>query len=149
VLAEYAARHPGFDFSLLGTDICTKVLAIAERAVYPNERLAGIPKLLVQKYFMRGKGSQQNFHRVIPELRQKIHFRRLNFKEEDFGFGQPFDIIFCRNVVIYFDRPTQAGLFEKFYSYLGTGGYLLIGHSETLEGIHDRMRRIAPTVYRK
>lgn len=149
VLAEYAARHPGFDFSVLGTDICTKVLAVAERAVYPNERLADIPKLLLHRYFMRGKGSQRDFHRVIPELRLKMTFRRLNFKEKDFGFDQPFDIIFCRNVIIYFDRSTQTALFEKFYHHLSPGGYLLIGHSETLEGIHDQLRRVAPTVYRK
>ena len=149
VLAEYAAKHPGFDFSVLGTDICTKVLTIAERAVYPDERLTDIPKFLLHKYFMRGRGSQQHFHRVVPELRQRISFRRLNFKEDDFSLDQLFDVIFCRNVIIYFDRPTQAALFDKFHRQLHPGGYLVIGHSETLEGIHDRMRRVAPTVYKK
>ncbi|MEJ2032379.1 MAG: protein-glutamate O-methyltransferase [Deltaproteobacteria bacterium] len=149
VLAEYGANHPGFDFFVLGTDICTEVLVIAERAIYPDERLAGIPNVLLRRYFMRGKGSQQNFHRIIPELRQKIAFRRLNFKDEDFGFDRLFDIIFCRNVIIYFDRATQSAFFEKIHRHLAPGGYLLIGHSESLEGIHDRMKRVAPTVYRK
>jgi chemotaxis protein methyltransferase CheR len=149
VLAEYAARHPGFEFSILATDICTRVLAIAERAVYPDERLAAIPKYLLHRYFMRGTGSQRDFHRVIPELRSRIAFRRLNFKEEDYRIGQPMDIIFCRNVIIYFDRPTQIALFEKFHQHLAPGGYLVIGHSETLEGIYNRLRRVAPTVYQK
>jgi chemotaxis protein methyltransferase CheR len=149
VLAEYAAKNPGFDFSLLGTDICTRVLAIGEKGVYPNERLAVIPRWLLQKYFMRGTGDQQGFHRVTPELRSKIKFRRLNFKDRDWSLGKPVDIIFCRNVIIYFDRPTQAALFERFHRQLASGGYLVIGHSETLEGIYDRFRRVAPTIYQK
>jgi chemotaxis protein methyltransferase CheR len=149
VLAEFAERNPGFDYSILATDISTRVLATAEQAVYSDERLAGIPKWYLHKYFLRGTGSQRNFHRVAPELRSKVTFRRLNFKDNYYGIDKPLDIIFCRNVIIYFDRPTQAALFEQFYNHLAPGGYLLIGHSETLEGIFGRFRRIAPTVYQK
>jgi chemotaxis protein methyltransferase CheR len=148
VLSEFAASNPGFDFSILATDISTRVLADAERAIYSNERLASVPKYLLHRYFMRGHGRQRNFHCVVPELREKIAFRRLNFKE-DFNLDRPFDIIFCRNVLIYFDRLTQGALFEKLYRQLASGGYLLIGHSESLEGFHERMCRVAPTVYRK
>lgn len=85
----------------------------------------------------------------MPRLRRKVDFRRLNFKDAHFAIANDIHIIFCRNVVIYFDQKTQEALFEKFYRQLAPDGYLFIGHSETLQGIDSRMRRIAATVFQK
>ena len=102
-----------------------------------------------RKYLMRGKGSQKEFCRVVPELRNCINFHRLNLMDRDFGIRVLMEIVFCRNVIIYFDRQTQIELFEKFYNQLVPGGYLFIGHSESLHGISDRFDSVATTIYRK
>lgn len=147
VLDEFFSRYPGLDYVILATDICTEVLAKAEEAVYTNEVVAPVPLALRNKYLMKGRGTYKGFHRVVPELRRKVIFERLNFMDQDFGIEQKMDLIFCRNVIIYFDRKTQCALFEKFYRQLSPNGYLFIGHSETLEGIVDRMDRVAGAVY--
>ncbi len=149
VLAEFAARHPGLDYSILATDICTKVLATASQGVYPEERIVGIPTSYLPKYFLRGTRDGQKLHRVGPKLRNKVTFQRLNFMDRDFQLGGAMDIIFCRNVIIYFDLQTQIALFKKFHRYLAPGGFLFIGHSEMLVGIEDRMTRVASSVYRR
>jgi len=148
VLDDFFSRYPGLDYAILATDICTEVLARAEEAIYTDEVVAPVSLALRNKYLMKGKGTHQGFHRVVPELRRKVTFRRLNFMDRDFGIEQKMDIIFCRNVIIYFDRKTQCALFEKFYRQLSPSGFLFTGHSETLEGIGDRMERVAAAVYR-
>ncbi len=148
VVYEFLLENPGFDFSILATDICTEVLAVAERAIYPDEAVAEVPLPFRQKYLMRGKDRQKGFHRVVPELRQKVTFQRLNFLSDDFGLDGAIDIIFCRNVIIYFDRRTQINLFKKFYRCFAPQGYLFTGHSETLEGLADKMERVSAAVYR-
>ncbi|MFH1019172.1 MAG: protein-glutamate O-methyltransferase [Pseudomonadota bacterium] len=148
VLDDFFFRYPGLDYAILATDICTEVLAKAEEAIYTDEVVAPVSPVLRNKYLMKGKGAHSGFHRVVPELRHKVVFRRLNFMDRDFGIEQKMDIILCRNVIIYFDRKTQCALFEKFYRHLSPNGYLFTGHSETLEGIGDRMERVAAAVYR-
>ncbi|MGV1099549.1 CheR family methyltransferase [Thiovibrio sp. JS02] len=148
VLDDYLSRCPGFDYSILATDICTEVLAKAQEAIYANDAVAPVPGAFRNKYLMRGKGDYKGFHRIVPELRRKVTFKRLNFMDRDFGIEQKMDIIFCRNVIIYFDRKTQCELFEKFYRQFAPRGYLFTGHSETLEGIVDRVDRVASAVYR-
>jgi len=148
VLDQFFARYPGLDYSIFATDVCTKVLAKAQEAVYANEVVAPVSPILRNKYLMKGRGAHAGFHRVVPELRRKVIFQRLNFMERDFGIDQQMDIIFCRNVIIYFDRKTQCALFEKFYRQLSPNGYLFTGHSETLEGIGAQMERVAASVFR-
>ncbi|MDH5299442.1 MAG: protein-glutamate O-methyltransferase [Desulfobulbaceae bacterium] len=148
VLDDFLSRYPRLDYSILATDICTQVLAKAQEAIYANETVAPVPPLLRNKYLMRGKGGYEGFHRVVPELRRKVTFKRLNFMDRDFGIEQKMDVIFCRNVIIYFDRKTQGELFEKFYRQFAPNGYLFTGHSESLEGIVDRVDRVASAVYR-
>ncbi len=150
VLAEFASRNRTGDFSILATDISTRVLEAADRGVYPEETTAPIPPALKRRYLMRGKGSRKGLCRIVPELRRRVQFRRVNLnKGEDFGISDLMNVIFCRNVIIYFDRPTQVKLFEKFYSQLVPGGYLFIGHSETLHNINDQFEPVAVAVYRK
>ena len=141
--------RPLDQFSILATDISTQVLETAKKAIYPKRIVEPVPTMMKQRYLMRGKGAQSGFYRVVPELRSRINFQRFNLINEDFNLEKNMDVIFCRNVIIYFDRQTQIKLFEKFYNQLVPGGYLFIGHSESLHGINDRFRLVANTTYRK
>ena len=108
-----------------------------------------MPAELRRKYFMRGRDPKSNLLRVVPELRKQIEFRRVNFKDANFGLSEQADAIFCRNVIIYFDRPTQQQILEKLYSYLATGGYAFVGHAETLHDLTLPLTPVAPALYRK
>jgi len=143
------ANKPLDQFSILATDISIQVLETAKKAIYPKQMVNPVPPMMKRKYLMHGTGSQKEFYRMVPELRSRITFQRLNFMENNFGIRMLMDIIFCRNVIIYFDRQTQIKLFEKFYNQLAPGGYLFIGHSESLHGINNRFSLVATTTYRK
>lgn len=148
VLSEFARQASGFTFNILATDISTQVLRMAVRAVYPETKIGPIPSEYRKRYLLRSKDRTRRLVRIGPEARSHVRFRRLNFMEE-FSFDDKLDIIFCRNVVIYFDRQTQEKLFSRFCSKLVTGGYLFIGHSESLAGMNLPLEPVAPTVYRK
>ena len=149
VLSEFAAQNHGFSYSILATDICTTVLDKARLAIYEEERVVPVPLPIKRKYLLRGKGAQKGLVRIVPELRGRIRFRRLNFMDDDFGLREPMDIIFCRNVIIYFDKRTQERLLNKFCRHLVPGGYLFMGHSETLSGLDVPLIQVASTIYRK
>ncbi|MEW6116563.1 MAG: protein-glutamate O-methyltransferase [Nitrospirota bacterium] len=149
VLSEFSESYPGFTFTVLATDISTKVLEKAKTGIYEEDRLEPVPKPLVKKYFLKSKNREKRLVRIVPELRQLVKFRRLNFMDEDFGFREPINIVFCRNVIIYFDRPTQERLLNKLCRHLAPGGYVFMGHSETLNGLDVPLISVAPTVYRK
>ena len=149
VLSEMAEQIPGFDFSILATDISTLVLEKARQGIYPMERVEPVELALKKKYLLRSKGDQKSLVRVIPELRSKVTFRRLNFLDSDFGIAQPMDIIFCRNVIIYFDQATQKRLLTKLAGHLDIGRYIFMGHSETLNGLNLPLSQVAPSVYQK
>lgn len=148
---EFASRYPGlgFDFSIIATDISTRVLQMASRGIYNEDRITPIPEALKKNYLMRSRDRSKGLVRVIPELRSLVRFRRLNFMDEDFGFREPLDMIFCRNVVIYFEKDTQEKLFAKFAGCLRPGSYLFIGHSESLNGMDLPFVKVAPSVFRK
>ena len=148
VLSEYGLSHPGFRFRILATDISTAVLAKAELGVFSAEVVRPVPAELQRKYFMRSRDRDSNLLRVVPELRQMIEFRRLNLMEE-FGMPELADAIFCRNVIIYFDRPTQERLLHKFSRQLVEGGYMFVGHSESLHHMDVPLVPVAPALYRK
>jgi len=149
VLAEFAEQNPGFSYGILATDICTTVLDKARMAIYGEDRVEPVPLPLKRKYLLRGKGNQRGLVRIVPELRGCIRFRRLNFMDDDFGLREPMEIIFCRNVIIYFDKQTQEKLLTKFCRHLIPGGYLFMGHSETLSGLDVPLVQVASTIYRK
>ncbi len=148
VLSEFAETQPGFKASILATDISTVVLNKAKHAIYAEERVDTIPLLLKKKYLLKSKDKSRPLVRMSPVLRSMIQFRRLNFME-DFGLQEHMDVIFCRNVIIYFDKPTQERLLNKFCKQLVKGGYLFLGHSETLSGLNVPLTPVASTVYRK
>ncbi len=148
VLCEYGRTHPGFRFRVLATDISTAVLEKAEAAIFTSEVVSPVPLDLKKKYFLRSRDRTSGKLRVVPELRETVQFRRLNLMEE-FGMPEMADAIFCRNVIIYFDRPTQEKLFLKFCRQLVDGGYLFVGHSESLHRMDVPLVPVAPAVYQK
>lgn len=149
VLHSYATARQGFRFSVLASDICTQVLQKAASGIYSEDRVDTISLAMKKKYLLRSKDRSKGLVRIVPELRSSVSFKRVNFMDDQFGISERQDVIFCRNVVIYFDKPTQAQLMRKFHRQLVTGGYLFIGHSETLNGLDVPFTQVANTVYRK
>ncbi|OPZ60214.1 MAG: Chemotaxis protein methyltransferase [Deltaproteobacteria bacterium ADurb.Bin510] len=148
VLSEYAERQADFDYRILGTDISTRVLEIARTGVYDTARVEPIPHELKLKYLMRSKRGDGRY-RVVPELRARTGFRRLNFMEPDFGLREQMDVIFCRNVLIYFDRATQERVLQHLCLHLKPGGYLFTGHSESTSGLRLPIQPVAASVGRR
>jgi chemotaxis protein methyltransferase CheR len=147
-LREHFTR-PGWQLNIVASDIDTQVLATAAAGVYPEERLQSIPDDVRRRHFQRGKGDSAGLWRARPELKQLIDFRRINITVDDDGWPtrERFDVIFCRNVIIYFDRPTQIRLFERFARQLEPKGLLFLGHSESLIGVSDRFTLIGKTIH--
>ena len=147
VISEYLGAHKSqWDSTLLATDISPKVLTKAKLGIYSAGQLEGIPKSWKQKYF-RDIGDDQ--YQVSQELQKEVVFGQFNLMNSFSQFKKKFHIIFCRNVMIYFDNPTKAALTKKFYDVLDRGGYLFIGLSETLSGVNDRFELVSPAIYRK
>ena len=136
------------DLKILATDISTRTLRTAVAGVYPKEKVKNIPPLLLRKYFQIGQKRSSGYYRVKKEIKDIIKFRRFNLMET-VPFNGLFDIIFCRNVMIYFDKETQNGLVNRFYDSLKKGGYFFAGHSESLTGLSHQFKYIEPSVYRK
>lgn len=149
VLAEFADRHPEFESAILATDISTKVLEKARLGIYDQHVVAGIPLSLKQKYFLKSKDREKGLVRIAPELRSRVSFQRLNLMEEHLLVPELVDAVFCRNVIIYFERSTQLNLLGRLCRCLKTGGYLFLGHSETVHGFDLPLVRISSTIYRK
>ena len=150
VLAEYQRQeNPRFDFRILGTDISTSVLETARRAVYPADRVAPVSEEFRKRYLLRSRNRDSETVRVKRPLREKAQFHRLNLMAPRYPIRDRFHVIFCRNVIIYFDRERQEQLLRKLYNYLVPGGYLFLGHSETLAGMDLPVVSVAPTVYQR
>ena len=135
-----------WDVKLLATDLDSEVLEPAREAVYSATEVEGLEERTIKNYFQRGSDGKDV--KVKDKVKQFIHFKRLNLLET-WPMTGPFDFIFCRNVVIYFDKPTQKVLFDRYAELLNVGGYLFIGHSENLHGISDRFENMGNTIYRK
>jgi chemotaxis protein methyltransferase CheR len=149
ILSEFRETHPDFNFSILATDISTRVLDKARIGIYDQHVVAGISQPIKQKYFLRSKDREKSLVRVAPELRSLVAFQRLNLMEEQLMASDLMDVIFCRNVIIYFERSTQQKLLARLCLCLKTGGYLFLGHSETVHGFDLPLVRISSTIYRK
>lgn len=138
-----------WDIKILASDISTRVLAKAAAGIYEEERVSQLPKDILRRHFLRGTGPQGGKLKVRPEIAGLVKFRRINLMDQHFPIRSPLDVIFCRNVMIYFDRPTQTALMAKFFRYLRPGGYLFIGHSESLQWIDHQFTYVRPTIYQK
>jgi len=138
---------PGTRLKILATDLSTKVIETGARGVYREDKLRNISPAMKRKYFQKGKGRSEGFYRVIQPVRGMITFRKFNLMDQ-FPFRRKFDVIFCRNVMIYFDRKTQQKMVNKFTQFIKPGGYFIVGHSESLSGIKHNLQYIVPTIYR-
>lgn len=149
ILQDITRTRRDFSFMVLATDISTKVLEKARQAIYDEERIMPVPMEYRKRYLLRSKKTQSKDVRIIPDLRAKVRFRWLNFMNDDFGLREKMDIIFCRNVLIYFDRPTQEKVVKRLCMHLAHGGYLFTGHSETLNGMDLPLKAVANTISRR
>lgn len=146
MMEYWGSRYAGLAAGVLATDISEKVLDIASAAVYPEEKLKEIPLAMRHKYFRKNKEGDWE---VSEKVKKEVTLRRFNLMNERFPFRKPFHIIFCRNVMIYFDSPTRKQLVRRFYDSTENGGYLFIGHSETLGRNESSYEYVLPAVYRK
>jgi chemotaxis protein methyltransferase CheR len=148
VLDDMIRRGTRFRFRVLGTDISTNVIEVARKAIYHREMIAPVPPEMVGRYFLSSRDQSRPHVRVVPELRQLVNFMRMNLMDATYPVDQNVDLIFCRNVLIYFDKPTQNKVVERLASHLRPGGYLMVGHSESMvhQGVKG-LRQVQPTIF--
>ena len=147
-LLENMSSFRGWDIKILATDLDSNVVATANNGIYTQERVNGISKPRLNKWFRKGSGDNADKVRVADDLKNLITFKKLNLMHE-WPMKGPFDIIFCRNVVIYFDKPTQRQLFDRYHSLMAPDGHLFIGHSESLYRVSDKFSLIGNTIYQR
>lgn len=149
-LLEATNMAKGWDAKLLATDISTRVLKKAQAGIYEYKQIKTVPKLIVDKYFDSVTADGEKQYHAKSIMKQHLHFRHFNLMTPRFPFKGKFDFIFCRNVMIYFDRETQEMLVGKMLDFLDPGGYLFIGHSENLTGApKERVKVLGPALYQK
>jgi chemotaxis protein methyltransferase CheR len=152
LLAEFFRRRPELQaqgWQVLATDISTRVLSAARQATYKVGRIKLPDPSWLRTYFQKGVGTWDGHYRIKPELRERVKFDRVNLVEWPYPFSDKFHAIFCRNVMIYFDRPTQEQLIPHFAQHLVPGGYLFVGHSESLLGIEHGLKCVKPSTYQR
>jgi len=148
LLNEFAERRP-MRWQVIATDISTAVLERGKRAIYSEAVAAPIPPALKHKYLLRSRDREKALVRIVPGLRRRVTFQRLNLLSSRYDVPGPIDVIFCRNVFIYFNRKTQEEILRRFVDLLRPGGFVFLGHSETTNGLSVPLIQIIPTVYRK
>ena len=150
VLTDLASQRHDFRFAILGTDISTSVLAQGRRAIYPAEMIAPVPAEKQSRYVMHARRPTLRPEvRMAPELRRTVRFARLNLMEKQYPFDRDVDVIFLRNVLIYFDKRDQEAVIGRLIDHLRPEGYLVLGHSESMIGTSISMRQVAPAVFQK
>ncbi len=148
VLDDMTRTGSRFQFRILGTDISTAVLRLAKTAIYSRDVVSPVPEPFLKRYFLSSRDKSRGEVRVVPELRRMTHFMRMNLMDASYPVDRDVDIILCRNVLIYFERETQKKVIEQLCSHLRPGGYLLVGHSESM--IHSAvpgLKQVQPTVF--
>jgi len=150
VMADIAGSRRDLDFAILGTDISTDVLVQARLGIYSAEVVAPVPEQMARRYLMRGHSPRRRAEfRIVPELRRRVRFVQLNLMDESYPFDRDMDVIFVRNVLIYFDRPTQGAVARRLAQHLRPGGFLVFGHSESTIGSGLQLRQRAPAVFQR
>jgi chemotaxis protein methyltransferase CheR len=147
-LSEAIPHLDRVDARILATDLSTRVLAHAREGVYPRDRLKDLPPMTLARAFLCERHGKEDAYRVTDGVRRLVSFSRLNLMAP-WPMRGPFDVVFCRNVMIYFDKPTQERLVRRFWDLLSPGGHLFIGHSESLAGVKHPYRYVRPTIYQK
>lgn len=149
VLDDHARQHGWPDFGILATDIDTDVLATARAGIYPQELLRPVPPAMHRAYVSLPKDPGRREVRIVPRLRSAIGFARLNLMDETYPVGEPMHLIFCRNVLIYFDKPTQRKVVARLLECLSPDGYLFLGHSESVHGMDLPLVPVGSTVFQR
>lgn len=149
ILSDYFSDYLGYDYSITGTDISTRILKKAVEGIYDERKVDPVPLEVKKRYLLKSKDREKKLVRIIPKLRTKTKFKRLNFMDESYSIDDVFDIIFCRNVLIYFDRPTQESVINKLCRKLKKGGYFFLGHSESINGLRVPLVQLKPTIFMK
>jgi chemotaxis protein methyltransferase CheR len=149
-LSEAKQQHPQLsDFYVLGTDISTAMLEKAAKAIYPYASIEQIPQHILKKYFLKSKDHSRKFVRIVKDLREKLVLKRQNFKDERYDIDEQFHVIFCRNALIYFEKNDQTEIIRKLSRHLLTGGFLFLGHSESIQDKSLPFEKVWNTIYRK
>jgi chemotaxis protein methyltransferase CheR len=148
VLLDQLPAAEGWRVEILGTDLSTRALRVAQGATWPLKQAAGIPPAYLQRFMQRGIGAREGQMRATPELRATVRLERLNLHQERWPSGGPFDLILCRNVLIYFSPEGARAVVRRLADRLVPGGYLFVGHAEAVHGAAATLRAVAPTMYR-
>ena len=137
----------GWDFEILATDLSTRALSTGAAGIWPIDKASEIPQGYLKKYMLKGSGEQSGNMKAGAELRSVVRFERLNLNDDDYPVTGNLDLIFCRNVLIYFDTQSRARVIQRLVDRLAPNGFLFVGHAESLTGVTDRVRYIVPTIY--
>jgi chemotaxis protein methyltransferase CheR len=149
VLSDLALKIAGLSYSIIATDISTGVLETAVTGIYPEAMIKPVPPDLRHRYVLRSRDRARQQVRIVPELRSMVQFGRVNLMEAPYHVDKEIDIIFCRNILIYFDKETQEAVLDRLCDHLRVGGYLFLGHSETLSGFRLPLQAVGPTVFQR
>ncbi len=149
VLEEYRRQNLSFEYRIFASDLSSQVLDRAKTAIYEEDKADPIPASYKKKYLLRSKDKSKGQVRIKPEIRDKVRFLRINFMDESYPIEKGFDVVFCRNVIIYFERKIQELILRRICGHIRPGGWLILGHSETLTGMDLPLKGFAPTIYGK
>ena len=149
VLAEHLRAHPSLEWEIAASDISKRMLAEAKQGIYRMDAVEPVPPELLKRYFQKGVGARVGTCRIKREIRERLRFERINLFQADYPVFPKQHVIFCRNVMIYFDPPSRATAVQRLTKYLSPGGYLIVGHSESLLGIRHGLQPIKQGIYQR
>lgn len=149
VLEDFCTVHPGMDYRILSTDLCTQVLSQALAGVYDGATIDPVPATYRKRYILQAKDPRRDAFRIHPVLRSKMTFARLNIMDRSYPIDRDMDLIFCRNMLIYFEKDVQAKVVQRLCDHIRPGGYLFLGHSESIAGIDLPLDQVANTVFQR
>ncbi len=150
VISEFNRKHNNkLDFEIYGSDVSLTSIKDAARGVYPLHKISVIPMDIVKRYFLKNKNPQKKLVKVSSQLQKNVHFFKLNFFDKNYNLDHMFDIIMCRNTLIYFERETQKMVLNKLLKYLKKDGFLIIGHSESIFSMNLPVKLVKTTIFKK
>jgi chemotaxis protein methyltransferase CheR len=147
ILLDHFPPGSGWEVEIIATDLSSRALKSARKAIWSIAKAREIPQSYLKRFMRKGIGSQQSYMKASPEIQAIIRFQHLNLNDDHCAVTGPFDLIFCRNVLIYFDAESRARAVDRLVNYLAPAGFLLVGHAESLSGMSDRIRHVKPTIY--
>lgn len=148
LLAAFSGgQEPDWDVSIIASDLSTRALEAATTGMWPIDKAVSIPEPWLKRFMLRGRGSKQGKMKAGQEIRSVITFFRMNLNDDEYPVGRGFDLILCRNVLIYFDADSRRRVIDRLVDRLAPGAHFFIGHAETLHGVTNRVRGVGPTIY--